>query len=69
MKIKVIEILSPKQGMKQDILKGIIIEGKPKLAAVYELVEYKSQTDQQRKLFNPYNINGNWYWFSCIIYG
>ena len=53
MKIKVIEILSPKQGMKQDVLKGIIIEGKPKLTAVYELVEYKHQTDQQRKLFNP----------------
>ena len=53
MKIKVIEILSPKQGMKQDILKGIIIEGKPKLAAVYELTEYNSHTDQQRKLFNP----------------
>lgn len=53
MKIKVTEIISPKQGMKQDTLKGIIIEGKPKLAAVYELVEYNAQTDQQRKLFNP----------------
>ena len=44
MKIKVIEILSPKQGMKQDTLKGIIIEGKPKLTEVYELVEYKEHT-------------------------
>ena len=53
MKIKITEIVSPDTGMKQDTLKGIIIEGKPKLAAVYELVEYNSQTDQQRKLFNP----------------
>jgi len=53
MKIKVIEIISPKQGMKQDTLKGIIIEGEPKLTAVYELVEYKHHTDQQRKLFHP----------------
>lgn len=53
MKIKVTEIISPKQGLKQDTLKGIILEGKPKLTAVYELVEYNSQTDQQRKLFNP----------------
>ena len=53
MKIKVIEILSPKQGMKQDTLKGIILEGKPVLTTVYELVEYNNQTDQQRKLFNP----------------
>ena len=53
MKIKVTEIISPKQGMVQNSLKGIIIEGEPKLTAVYELVEYNSQTDQQRKLFNP----------------
>ena len=53
MKIKVTGIISPDTGMKQETLKGIIIEGKPKLTAVYELVEYNAQTDQQRKLFNP----------------
>jgi len=52
MKIKIVG-LEPSQGFKQGWLKGIILEGKPKLALVYELVEYNNQTDQQRKLFNP----------------
>ena len=52
MKIKIIE-LSSKEGLKQGILKAVILNKDPKIGSVYELTEYDEHTDQQRKLFHP----------------